>query len=293
MDPFFKHFNASVAIVIAIPLSAILLMSFYTIYTRCCTHSPSYNFDNTIINTRCSRRMTRGLDSSVIETFPILEYLVVKNHNNGKCILECAVCLDEFEDDETLRLIPKCDHVFHPECIDEWFESHTTCPVCRANLVPNPQGIESQNDVILTVPEQQERERNEQSNVILINQTLNRIRTKRSRSNRKSQFPRSYSTGHSLIQPGENTERFTLKLSFDVKEKIMQNPNPKFNRARSMVILHRELDQGFKSDRFIFTMTPPFLVRASSLKSPRVTNNVATLPQLPPSTTMDLTRLSV
>ncbi|KAH1110281.1 E3 ubiquitin-protein ligase ATL6 [Glycine max] len=53
----------------------------------------------------------------------------------GKGTLECAVCLNEFEDTETLRLIPKCDLVFHPECIDEWLPSHTTCPVCRAKPI--------------------------------------------------------------------------------------------------------------------------------------------------------------
>ena len=55
----------------------------------------------------------------------------------GKGTLECTICLCEFEDDETLRLIPKCDHVFRPECIDMWLESYTTCPVCLANLVHN------------------------------------------------------------------------------------------------------------------------------------------------------------
>ncbi|KAL2924561.1 E3 ubiquitin-protein ligase ATL31 [Bienertia sinuspersici] len=30
-------------------------------------------------------------------------------------------CLNEFEDKETLRLLPVCDHVFHPECIDACF----------------------------------------------------------------------------------------------------------------------------------------------------------------------------
>ncbi|KAH1083611.1 hypothetical protein J1N35_023372 [Gossypium stocksii] len=79
-----------------------------------------------------------GLDTLVIETFPIMVNSKVKGHKIGKRTLECAVFLNKFEDDETLRLIPKCDHVFHPECIDIWLTSHTTCPICRANLVPQP-----------------------------------------------------------------------------------------------------------------------------------------------------------
>ncbi|KAI7981957.1 RING-H2 finger protein ATL11 [Camellia lanceoleosa] len=65
-------------------------------------------------------------------------YLVVTGLKIGKGALECAVCLNEFKDIENLRLIPKCDHVFHPECIDAWLNSHVTCPVCRADLVPQP-----------------------------------------------------------------------------------------------------------------------------------------------------------
>ncbi|KAF9614715.1 hypothetical protein IFM89_020126 [Coptis chinensis] len=59
---------------------------------------------------------------------------VVKGLKIGKELLECDVCLNEFEEDETLRLLPQCNHVFHPECIDAWLTSHTTFPVCRANL---------------------------------------------------------------------------------------------------------------------------------------------------------------
>nr|KYP74331.1 Lin-9 isogeny [Cajanus cajan] len=74
--------------------------------------------------------------------------------------------------------------------------------------------------------------------------------------------------------------------------------NPQLQRARSLVILPTEsssrrgyrtgegssrgrssrlLDRGFKSDRWVFTMAPPFLVRASSIRSPRVANNAADL----------------
>ena len=66
-----------------------------------------------------------------------MAYADVKAHKAGKGALECAVCLSEFYDDETLRLLPKCSHVFHPDYIDTWLASHITCPVCRDNLVPD------------------------------------------------------------------------------------------------------------------------------------------------------------
>ena len=82
--------------------------------------------------------IARGLNSSDIERFPTFVYSAVKAHKKGKEGLECAVCLNEFEDDETLRLLPKCNHVFHSDCIDLWLAFHVTCPVCRANLTPKP-----------------------------------------------------------------------------------------------------------------------------------------------------------
>ncbi|CAD6235049.1 unnamed protein product [Miscanthus lutarioriparius] len=65
-----------------------------------------------------------------------MAYADVKAHKAGKGALECAVCLNEFDDNEMLRLLPKCPHVFHPDCIDTWLTSHVTCPICHANLVP-------------------------------------------------------------------------------------------------------------------------------------------------------------
>ncbi|TKY52195.1 E3 ubiquitin-protein ligase ATL6 [Spatholobus suberectus] len=299
------------AIIIVILIAALFLMGFFSVYIRHCADSPSSSIRNLAGVGGRSRRAARGLDPEVIATFPTLEYSVVKIHNVGKGTLECAVCLCEFEETETLRLIPKCDHVFHPDCIDEWLASHTTCPVCRANLVPQPgdapRGIpilnghdveaqsEAQHDAVGPAPQQKQPQvisAEPQPQVLSLNQTLNRNRTRGSRSGRPRWFPRSHSTGHSLVQPGEDTERFTLRLPEEVRKQILLNPE--LHRARSLVILPREsssrrgyrtgegssrgrssrrLDRGFKSDRWVFTMAPPFLVRASSIRSPRVANN--------------------
>lgn len=32
---------------------------------------------------------------------------------------KCPICIDEFNDEEDLRLLP-CKHIFHPQCIDTW-----------------------------------------------------------------------------------------------------------------------------------------------------------------------------
>ncbi|XP_065871014.1 RING-H2 finger protein ATL54-like [Euphorbia lathyris] len=79
---------------------------------------------------------TVGLQPSVINSISVCKF------KKGDGLVEgadCAVCLSEFEEDETLRLLPKCNHAFHIPCIDTWLRSHTNCPMCRAPIVvPNP-----------------------------------------------------------------------------------------------------------------------------------------------------------
>lgn len=81
-----------------------------------------------------SRTRSRGVDQSVIDTFPAIGFATVKILRTSKSPLECAICISEFVDDDILRLLPGCRHVFHTDCIDTWLENHVTCPVCRSNL---------------------------------------------------------------------------------------------------------------------------------------------------------------
>ncbi|KAF6166825.1 hypothetical protein GIB67_005701 [Kingdonia uniflora] len=77
---------------------------------------------------------TVGLDESVIKSIAVCKY------KKGDGLVEgtdCSVCLGEFKEDETLRLLPKCSHAFHVPCIDTWLGSHTNCPLCRAPIVCN------------------------------------------------------------------------------------------------------------------------------------------------------------
>lgn len=124
---------------LAITLACLVLL-FMVIVLLCIRHMNPNSFNEALgLHTLRHRRPqlvnTKGLDFKVIKTFPVFAYSDVKKPLNiGKWFLECAVCLNEFEDGETLRLLPICCHVFHTECIDAWLACRTTCPVCRAAL---------------------------------------------------------------------------------------------------------------------------------------------------------------
>lgn len=75
-----------------------------------------------------------GLDSAILQTLPMFVYKS-QDFIDG---LECAVCLCELEENEKARLLPNCKHGFHVECIDMWFRSHSTCPLCRTAAKPEP-----------------------------------------------------------------------------------------------------------------------------------------------------------
>lgn len=49
----------------------------------------------------------------------------------------CAVCQDHAPPQDASsdwRIIRHCNHRFHKDCIDRWFEQKTFCPVCRFDI---------------------------------------------------------------------------------------------------------------------------------------------------------------
>lgn len=59
---------------------------------------------------------------------------------------ECSICLDHFEpgDEASSSNSPKCNHIFHTQCILSWLSSkrrngsmHDSCPLCRHQIIPS------------------------------------------------------------------------------------------------------------------------------------------------------------
>ncbi|KAJ0255181.1 putative RING zinc finger protein [Hirschfeldia incana] len=56
----------------------------------------------------------------------------------------CAVCLDDFEDEEEIRRLMNCQHIFHRSCLDRWMMSYSqmTCPLCRTLFIPHDDDLQ-------------------------------------------------------------------------------------------------------------------------------------------------------
>jgi len=47
----------------------------------------------------------------------------------------CTICHEPFNEGDIIRKINACGHFFHTRCIDQWFTTNSTCPVCRQSLL--------------------------------------------------------------------------------------------------------------------------------------------------------------
>ncbi|PON62260.1 Zinc finger transcription factor [Parasponia andersonii] len=128
------NFQPSLAVVIGI-LSVMFVITFFLLaYAKFCHRTESaenLNHHQNQTGLISSSNRFSGIDKSVIESLPFFRFSALKGSKEG---LECAVCLSKFEDIEVLRLLPKCKHAFHINCIDYWLEKHSSCPLCRQRV---------------------------------------------------------------------------------------------------------------------------------------------------------------
>lgn len=156
-------FSPLVIAIIGVLASAFLLVSYYTIVSKYCGTFSSLR--RRLFGSGAARAggvgdghggsggqepwdvpPSDGMDETLINKITVCKY---RRGDGFVDSTDCSVCLGEFRDGESLRLLPKCSHAFHLPCIDTWLKSHSNCPLCRCNIAfvaavgmvsPEPEG---------------------------------------------------------------------------------------------------------------------------------------------------------
>ncbi|KAF0926932.1 hypothetical protein E2562_028419 [Oryza meyeriana var. granulata] len=88
-----------------------------------------------------------GVTAATVSAIPAFEYKRASSGggDDGAAAgsggwTQCVICLGLVQVGEVVRRLPACKHLFHVECIDAWLSSHSTCPICRADVVALPAG---------------------------------------------------------------------------------------------------------------------------------------------------------
>ena len=87
------------------------------------------NYGNNIIN---DNRIKEEELNRIMELLPTS---ILREKKEGE-IKECVICLGEFEVQDNITTLP-CVHFFHKECIREWLETRSHCPVCKMEITLN------------------------------------------------------------------------------------------------------------------------------------------------------------
>jgi len=70
-----------------------------------------------------------GVDKLLLSMLPITEWLGASTDGAD----ECQLCICEYEVGDRMMRLP-CLHSAHEECLSQWLEKNTQCPMCKSDV---------------------------------------------------------------------------------------------------------------------------------------------------------------
>ncbi len=113
-------------------------MSYNNIYRNYNNHTNTGN-NNLPVNNDLSNFLANFLNSTVVirpttDQIQNASRIVRYGDIDNPLSQSCPISLDEFNDDDQIRQLLPCGHLFHQNQFQEWFENNVRCPVCRYDI---------------------------------------------------------------------------------------------------------------------------------------------------------------
>ncbi|KAL9664832.1 hypothetical protein QQ045_020241 [Rhodiola kirilowii] len=216
-----SHFATTIATVVILGLffvSFVFLLFCRFIFEQASRSNSVYTTDSS--SNSDGENNASGLDPVIRDMFPNFLYSAVKGWKEG---LECAICLSDIEDDDMLRLLTVCCHVFHQKCIDMWLKTHTTCPICRSSLT-NPE----KHHIMCPLLQHSYLNENEQPGDHFDEESSRHDQVALTVHGHEcgdgKKFPKAHSTGHSIVMVREDkdVDKYKLFLTAPVRAEIVK-----------------------------------------------------------------------
>ncbi|XP_030543737.1 RING-H2 finger protein ATL78-like [Rhodamnia argentea] len=134
-----NSFDSNVVMVLSVLLCALICSLGLNSIIRCALRCSSLVPSETSGHNASARLANTGVKRKALKTFPVLNYTAELKLPGLDA--ECIICLSEFATNDLVRILPKCHHAFHVQCIDKWLNSHSSCPTCRHCLIETCQKI--------------------------------------------------------------------------------------------------------------------------------------------------------
>jgi hypothetical protein len=46
----------------------------------------------------------------------------------------CSICLSDFVQSDKVKVVPRCGHTFHDDCLESWLQKRFRCPNCNTDI---------------------------------------------------------------------------------------------------------------------------------------------------------------
>ena len=86
---------------------------------------------NNMPNMNNMGNMNQGIEPNLLNNLNVTIIQDVSKLEKEKD--NCVICLENYKNGDKVIYLP-CLHVFHKDCLLEWFRDHNFCPICKFKM---------------------------------------------------------------------------------------------------------------------------------------------------------------